>query len=324
MFHETQLALERVGAVPLVEYMPYDYQLRLLREVDPELLAQWDRHRLEWMRQVDRILILTDDSFTGDVPRAARDAWLQATSRLTSVEEARQVPNLLVAIPSARRAAQLGLTAGDLDRRLLPSLAAGAEGLRVQISRVLEHTGNSGGIITLRTGGKWELRLQQGPREWLADDGTVDAEDLRRGAIVSNLPAGSIYTTVMEDSVDGSICLPAGANGTELVLHFEQGLIIAAEPAEQAGDFLSMLDRHSGDSRRVSHLGLGLNPFLEGRPMGWTLVDEHILGAMFLALGENRYMGGQNSSSLNVDYAVAGATLLVGGCTLLEDGKVVV
>jgi hypothetical protein len=34
------------------------------------------------------------------------------------------------------------------------------------------------------------------------------------------------------------------------------------------------------------------------------LADEHIHGSLFIALGENRYMGGQNASSLNKDYAL--------------------
>jgi len=46
------------------------------------------------------------------------------------------------------------------------------------------------------------------------------------------------------------------------------------------------------------------------RPIGWTLVDEHLPGCVFMALGENRYMGGQNISSLNVDLLVGPDALL--------------
>ncbi|MBI2566949.1 MAG: leucyl aminopeptidase [Candidatus Schekmanbacteria bacterium] len=322
-FHATLLALERVGAVPLIEYLPDDYLLRLLHEVDPLLLEHWDRHRLAWMQRIDRILVLADESFEGDVPPAASRAWWQATARLTAAEEARKVPFLLAAIPSARRAAQLGLAPEELDRRVLPALVTPEEELRAHISRARERAGSSGAMITVRTGEQCELRLRQGARLWLCDDGLIDAEDRRSGAIASNLPAGSMYTTVLEDSVDGSIRVPAGPGGSELELRFARGAIVAAEPIEQAGRFLAMLDRHSGGARRVSHLGLGLNPLLHGPPIGWPLVDEHILGGVFLALGENRYMGGQNESSLNVDYAVAGATVLVNGRVLIAGGEFV-
>ena len=71
----------------------------------------------------------------------------------------------------------------------------------------------------------------------------------------------------------------------------------------------------------MSHIGLGLNPYLNS-PTGWTIIDEHIHGYLFIAFGENRYMGGQNESSLNVDYALANATLQVDGQTIVSKGKV--
>jgi hypothetical protein len=55
--------------------------------------------------------------------------------------------------------------------------------------------------------------------------------------------------------------------------------------------------------------------------VGWPLVDEHVQGAVFVALGENRYLGGENASSLNVDVAVANATLLCDGRQIVEDGR---
>ena len=52
-------------------------------------------------------------------------------------------------------------------------------------------------------------------------------------------------------------------------------------------------------------------------------MDEHVHGALLLALGENQYMGGQNASSLNVDYALGDATLMVDGRRIVSEGKVV-
>ena len=83
-----------------------------------------------------------------------------------------------------------------------------------------------------------------------------------------------------------------------------------------------MFDSHSGEPRRVSHIGLGLNPCLR-QPIGWTLVDEHILGTLFFAFGENRYMGGENESSLNIDFALPGATLEIGGQMVVSEGRIV-
>ncbi|MFL5803531.1 MAG: hypothetical protein ACJ8CR_17530 [Roseiflexaceae bacterium] len=55
-----------------------------------------------------------------------------------------------------------------------------------------------------------------------------------------------------------------------------------------------------------------------------ALVDEHVYGSLFIALGENRYMGGQKESSLNIDFSIPSGTLLVGGRAIVADGSVVV
>jgi leucyl aminopeptidase (aminopeptidase T) len=71
----------------------------------------------------------------------------------------------------------------------------------------------------------------------------------------------------------------------------------------------------------VSYIGIGLNPYLH-EPIGWTLVDEHVHGYVFIAFGENRYMGGRNASSLNVDFALPGTTFMVGEQVVVSEGVV--
>jgi leucyl aminopeptidase (aminopeptidase T) len=152
----------------------------------------------------------------------------------------------------------------------------------------------------------------------MSDDGQIDSRDIESGAIVSNLPAGSVYTTVTETASTGSIRLAGAANGKDVVLNFRDGR------ADDTDEYMRRLFRgHSGEPARISHIGIGLNPYLKKR-LGWTVVDEHIHGCLFLALGENRYMGGENASSLNVDFIVPDATLIAGSRTIVESGVVVV
>ncbi|MGE0543221.1 MAG: hypothetical protein AB7R89_23935, partial [Dehalococcoidia bacterium] len=51
------------------------------------------------------------------------------------------------------------------------------------------------------------------------------------------------------------------------------------------------------------------------------LVDEHVEGAIFVAFGENRYLGGWNESSLNVDFALTIASLYVDDDLVVERGR---
>lgn len=320
---ETSLAIELAGATPLLQLMPADYLQRLWTKAPQDYLANWDRHRQEWLEQTDRVLVLggarPDLSL---VPQQAFAAWRGATHRLTGIEEKRRLPVLLVAIPTETRARQLGLSLETLEEVLLPALGVGVKELQHEIGRVLEAV-EGGQVITIRSGDNYELCMKHGDRAWLSDDGCIKAEDQLQGGIASNLPAGAIYTTVLEGETQGRLWLPQAGAATDVVLCFDAGHIVEIEAASGAGALSAELDSHSGDPRRVSHIGLGLNPYLN-RPIGWTLVDEHIHGYLFISLGENRYMGGQNESSLNVDYAISDATLMVDGRVIVSEGQVIV
>jgi leucyl aminopeptidase (aminopeptidase T) len=319
---EVLLAIEVAGATPLVQLAPPGYMERLWAAAPHDYLANWDRHRQLWTQQADRTLVLGGPNRQVAGVEEALALWAAAVDRLTQLEEGRRLPNLLVAIPTEHWAQQLGLTLADMDARLMPALALSADELQRHIQPVLS-AASDGRQITIQSGAGHALHLSHGDRRWLSDDGHVDAQDRAAGATVSNLPSGSIYTTVVETATHGRLWLPRADEATDVVLHFQGGRIISIEAASGAESLVALLDRHTGEPRRISHIGVGLNPGLR-QPLGWTLVDEHVYGSLFIALGENRYMGGRNESSLNIDFSIPSATMLVDGRAIVADGSVVV
>lgn len=319
------LAIERRGATPLPDLLPGDYLERLLTSTDPAVLATWDRHRLAWGEKTDRALVLGQvEADLATAPRAAVDAWRQAVDRLTLLEHRRRVPYLLVAVPTAERARQLGLSLADLEDAVLPAVTAKPEALRREVDRALAAL-REARTLTIRSGSTCVLHLDQGGRRWLSDTGTMPFRDEQTPKVqpVLNLPAGAVYTTTIESATHGSLWLPRAGVAREVVLHFEGGRVASIEAAHGADTLAAMLDRHSGEPRRVSHIGIGLNPYLQ-RSTGWTLVDEHRHGYLLIALGENRYLGGENESTLNVDFAIPDATLLADGRAIVANGRLVV
>jgi leucyl aminopeptidase (aminopeptidase T) len=320
---EMLLAIERVGATPLPELLPPSYLNRLLCEAPAAYLSAWDRHRMAWMRQIERVLVLQGVETVADGPPAGTvDAWRKAVSRLVEVEEARRLPYLVVAVPPANRSGALGGPPERLEQHVLPALAVSPGDLEGEIERVLAVV-RGGRHLTLRTadGAEWHASLAG--RRWLADDGRIDDEDRCSNAHVGNLPAGAIYTTVVESTPAGQLWLPEAAGARDVRLTFEDGRIVGVDAREGREHVVALLERHSGDRDRISHVGIGLNPALRG-VVGWPLVDEHVHGTVLVALGENRYLGGQNQSDLNVDFALPQATLLVDGRLIVEAGRLVV
>lgn len=316
-------AVEQAGATPLPEIAPPAYVVRLLATTDAAHLATWDRHWSRWGAEAARVIRLTGGGLPdlGDVDSAALAAWQAAQNRFTAVTEARHLPTLVLAVPTEALVARCGLPLATLEAVVLPALAVPAATLQAGIARLLARA-QGGQHLTLESGAGHVLGCRLGDRPWMSDDGVIDAADLAAGACVSNLPAGSIYTTVLEDSAEGTLALPQAGPARDVVFRFAAGRIVDIQAAQRAAALAAWLDSHSGEPRRISHLGLACNPALMG-PIGWTIVDEHVPGMGFLALGENRYMGGQNASSLNVDYAIPNLTIRVDDHLLVREGKLV-
>ncbi len=320
---EMLLAIERAGATPLPEFTPPAYLKRLLSEAPISYLLNWDEYRLRWMTEVDRVLVLQGGGLDVEtLDPDALDAWSSAVQRLTDLEEERRLPYMLVAVPTPERARSLGMSLSRLERYVLPALLVSVEELRDLLDRVLAVV-TGARRLTICSGHGLELHLDRGTRRWLGDDGRVDEGDRLEGAITSNLPAGALYTTVIEHRTEGQVFIPRAAGAEEVILTFRGGEIVRVDAAKGADLLENLLSRHTGDCRRVGHVGIGLNPALK-HPIGWTVVDEHVYGALFLSLGENRYMGGENESSLNVDFALPGATLLADGHPVVAGGKLLV
>jgi leucyl aminopeptidase (aminopeptidase T) len=256
----------------------------------------------------------------GDVSPTALEAWQEATARIDAIEERRQIPYLLVAIPTEVRARELKMTLAELDAALLPALSASAAELAAEVDALRAAVGNAR-TLTIQSGVGHRLTLDISGRHWLRDVGTLQLAGVPEGVQpVHNLPAGSLYTTVVESATTGSSRIPELASARDVVLRFVDGRIVAIE-ADQGGEQLTaMFDRHSGEPRRVSHLGIGVNRHVAS-PVGWPLVDEHRRGTLFLAFGENRYLGGANTSSLNLDVVIPNAKLLADDCIIATEGN---
>ena len=145
-----------------------------------------------------------------------------------------------------------------------------------------------------------------------------------------NFPDGEIFTSPLEDSVEGTIVFsfPAMHMHQEcdgVRLRFEKGLVVEAT-AEKGEDFLNaMLDQDAG-ARRVGEFAIGCNYGIS-RFTRNTLFDEKIGGTVHLAVGASLpESGGSNQSALHWDMVCdlrGGGKVTVDGEIVYRDGKFV-
>lgn len=138
-----------------------------------------------------------------------------------------------------------------------------------------------------------DLTYRMGGRRWISCAGT------------SNFPDGEVFTSPIEDSVNGHICFtyPAVYNGQEVAnvrLVLRDGRVVETS-ASRGLDYLNaMLDTDEG-ARGVGEVAFGLNYHIQKFTKD-ILFDEKIGGTMHLALGASLpEAGGVNESSLHWD-----------------------
>jgi aminopeptidase len=145
-----------------------------------------------------------------------------------------------------------------------------------------------------------------------------------------NFPDGEIYTSPVEDSVEGWVrfSYPAIYGGQEvedIELWFEDGKVVK-EQAAKGQELLTALLNSDDGSRTLGELGIGLNYGIQ-RFTKAMLFDEKMGGTIHLAVGSGfPEAGSQNESGLHWDMLcdMAEGEITVDGELFYKDGKVIV
>lgn len=138
-----------------------------------------------------------------------------------------------------------------------------------------------------------------------------------------NFPDGEIFTSPVEDGVNGKITFsyPAIINGNEferVCLTVEQGMITDAccENREKQGLLFSYIDTDEG-SRRFGEVAIGTNYGIRRHTKN-ILFDEKIGGSIHMAIGEAfQEAGGKNESAIHWDMI----NDMAGGGQIYADGE---
>jgi len=153
-----------------------------------------------------------------------------------------------------------------------------------------------------------------------------------RKAIVAdgkmNMPDGELFTSVVEDSVNGYIRfdIPAVRLGNvveDITLKFEHGAVVEAKAVRNQAFLEKMLATDEG-SKRIGEFGIGLNYGIT-RAVKNTLFDEKIGGTIHLALGRGyKETLSKNESAIHWDMIKdlrKGGEIYFDGKLVMKDGK---
>lgn len=186
----------------------------------------------------------------------------------------------------------------------------------------LEPALSSSGEVRVTAPNGTDLRFSLGGRSPRIYDGILGQEDIERGTLGVGLPSGAISVSVLEDTAEGTVVfdVPTPQLGKLIKVmewSFQKGRLVELSAEENQAVVEELYKGAKGDKDRLGSLTIGVNP----KAKAGFLHNDIAKGAVTLAIGDNRDLGGKNESDWGFPGTLGRATLEIGGKVIVKDGR---
>ena len=166
-------------------------------------------------------------------------------------------------------------------------------------------------------------------REWKLDDNGI----CNRPRMLTNLPAGKIFTLPREGTMNGTIVIDGSWDSAlvdePVVLQIENGLVVdvkggtvAAQIRQTFGEAAKRLKAKDQESVwTIAEFGFGMNP--NARLAGNVLEDEKKLGTAYFSIGDNTTLGGTAAVGIQIPGVLRAPSVWLDETMLFEEGTFV-
>ncbi len=302
-------------------------QKRLLLETEISFLGTPSRLLRRIVNFIDGRIVIDssqDPRTLQEVPEGRIGAQRRAGMPLNDTLRKRKVRWIGMGYPTREKAEIFGIDYEMFHDMFWKGVTIDYKKLHEQGKKLAETIRNA--RVRIRTE-KTDLEFSLKERPVLIDDGIISEEDMQMDDVGSNLPAGEVFCSPVENSVEGEAFFEEafykGEKITGIHCVFERGKLKRVSCEKNEHLFKEVLANAQGDKDVVGEFGIGLNPEID-KVTGYVLTDEKIIGSIHIALGENREFGGRNESSLHWDLVMMHPTVEVDGEMIMEEGKVIV
>ena len=182
-------------------------------------------------------------------------------------------------------------------------------------------------IVNVKSASGTNVTFEVNWREWKLDDNGV----CNRPRMLTNLPAGKIFTLPREGTMNGTIVIDGSWDSAlvdePVLLHVENGLVVdvkggtaAAQIRQTFGEAAKRLKSKDQENVwTVAEFGFGMNP--NARLLGNVLEDEKRLGTAYFSIGDNTTLGGTAAVGIQISGVLAEPSIWLDESPLLEDGR---
>jgi leucyl aminopeptidase (aminopeptidase T) len=152
--------------------------------------------------------------------------------------------------------------------------------------------------------------------------------------MVTNLPAGKIFTLPREGTMNGTIVIDGSWDSNlvdePVMLQIENGLVVdvkggtaAAQIRQTFGEAAKRLKSKDQENVwTIAEFGFGMNP--NARLSGNVLEDEKRLGTAYFSIGDNTTLGGTAAVGIQISGVLKSPSVWLDETVLFENGSFVV
>lgn len=212
----------------------------------------------------------------------------------SSLMKARKFVQLRV--PTDENAEGTSLEPEIFKQRMLEAYDVDYDMLKASCEEKISEIKGSKSVI-IKTSDTDELTLNLDGRGWLIDAGDGD------------LPCGEISIAPVEGVAEGSVYFDRlyvedTGKYEDIRLIIKKGRLISSNK----DDFNSYLKQLPENGNVICEFGIGMNPNIT-ELIGYTVLDEKMVGTFHIAIGDNTMFGGNNSAPLHMDFVGRGEVI---------------
>lgn len=164
----------------------------------------------------------------------------------------------------------------------------------------------------------------------VASDGVI------ADGVWGNVPSGETYIAPIEGTAKGSIVINGSipgmfvGNQSEFIINFEGGNVASFTPLNNSA--LNHLTKTQIDVamqqadtcwNNLAEIGIGVNPGLS-QLTGKMLLDEKCAGTAHIALGDNKFMGGNIKASIHCDMVFINPSIFIDEKNIISNGQLII
>lgn len=327
------IEVQKAGGLPVMLLSSDRVERSRWVDMPEEYLDQTPEFLVAWLKEIDVWIGLPDEedpqAIRAGVPESRLARAAKADAAVDEAFRKHMGSAVWIGYPTHQEADQNGLDVAQYEAMYWRALAADYSAIS-RVGHKIKDMLRSAKNVTVSSPAGTKITVALADRPIMVNDGVVTREERREEWFinrVAGLPGGSVVFAPVETTVQGKVVVP-GLKYRDAVLRgvefeFAAGKTRGLRAAEGEAVLKEVLSEYQGIDR-LGVISIGLNPhFRVVEENGAEFRPFDGAGVVWLLLGNNAFLGGDNQEVGGFGFPITNATVAIDGQVVVRDGQLV-